>query len=69
MISYKKLWVILAEREMKKMDLLSMADFSRATLAKLSKNEYVALKVLEDICLALECNIGDIMDIIPPQQK
>ena len=63
MISYKKLWVTLAEREMKKMELLNLAGFSRATLAKLSKNEYVALKVLEDICLALDCDIGDIMEI------
>ena len=43
MISYKKLWVRLAEREMKKMDLLKAAKLCRATLAKLSKNEFVAL--------------------------
>ena len=65
MISYKKLWVALAEREMRKMDLMEAANFSRATLAKLGKNEYVALKVLEDICLALDCNIGDILEILP----
>ena len=65
MISYRKLWVALAEREMKKMDLLESVGFSRSTLAKLSKNEYVALKVLEDICLALRCDIGDVMEVLP----
>jgi len=65
MISYKRLWVTLAEREMKRMELLEKAKFSRATLAKLGKNEYVALKVLEDICLALDCGIGDVMEVLP----
>jgi len=69
MISYKKLWVALAEREMKKMDLLNLVGFSRSTLAKLSKNEYVALKVLEDICLALKCGIGDIIEVIPNETQ
>ena len=69
MVSYRKLWVALAEREMKKMDLLKKANFSRATLAKLSKNEYVALKVLVDICIAIDCKIEDIVEVIPPQKK
>ena len=69
MISYRKLWIRLAEREMKKMELMEKTEFSRPTLAKLSKNEYVALKVLEDICLTLECDIGDIMEVIPPPKE
>ena len=65
MISYRRLWVVLAEREMKKMDLLNKAGFSRATLSKLGKNEYVALQVLEDICLVLDCKIEDVVEILP----
>ena len=65
MINYKKLWIRLAEKEMKKLELAKLAGFSVATLAKLGKNEYVALKVLEDICLLLECDIGDILEITP----
>ena len=52
-------------RELKKMDLVNGIGIGRSTLAKLSKNEYVALKVLDDICLFLECDIGDILKILP----
>jgi len=69
MINFRKLWVRLAERELKKMDLVNGTGIGRSTLAKLSKNEYVALKVLEDICLFLECDIGDILEILPNSEK
>ena len=68
-ISYKKLWVHLVEREMKKTDLLSAANISASTLAKLGKNEPVKLEVLVRICEALELNIGDIVDFIPKENK
>ena len=69
MITYRKLWIRLAEREMPKMELAQRAGISTATLAKLGKNEYVALSVLESICLALGCDIGDVMEVFPNAQK
>ena len=64
-ISYKKLWKILIDKDMKKKDLQSLSNVSWASITKLSKGEAVSLEVLMKICQALECNIGDIMDFIP----
>jgi putative transcriptional regulator len=64
-ISYKKLWIQLIERELKRTDLITLAGISGSTLAKLGKNESVKLEILMKICEALELNIGDITDFIP----
>lgn len=64
MISYKPLWRTLLDKDKKKTDLLEIADISRGTLAKLSKNEHVNLRVLERICIELECNICDVIEIV-----
>lgn len=64
MVSYKKLWIRLAEKEMKRTDLLEKVGISSGTLAKLGKNELVALKVLADICLVLDCDIGDVVEVV-----
>lgn len=63
-VSYKKLWKILIDREMKKKDLCAVASISHASMAKLGKNENVTTDVLVRICSALNCDIGDIMEII-----
>lgn len=63
--SYKKLWKILIDRDMSKTDLRLKAGISTMSLAKLGKNENVSMDVLKKICRALDCNIGDIMDLIP----
>ena len=65
--SYKKLWKILIDRDMSKTDLRLKAGISTMSLAKLGKNENVSMDVLKKICKALDCNIGDIMDLIPEQ--
>ena len=62
-VSYRKLWKILTERDMKKKDLCIAAGISHASMAKLGKNENVTTDVLVKICTALNCDIGDIMDI------
>lgn len=64
-ISYKKLWKLLIDRDMKKKDLQKLAGISSATITKLGKNENVNTEVLEKICRALECDISNIMDFIP----
>ena len=63
--SYKKLWKLLIDRDMSKTDLRLKAGISTMSLAKLGKNENVSMDVLKKICKALDCNIGDIMDMIP----
>ena len=67
--SYKKLWKILIDRDMSKTDLRLKAGISTMALAKLGKNENVSMDVLKKVCSALECNIGDIMDLVPAKEE
>ena len=64
-ISYKKLWKLLIDHDMKKKDLQAKADISWTTITKMSKNQKVSLDMLAKICDTQNCNIGDIMDILP----
>ena len=64
-ISYKKLWKLLIDKDMKKKDLQAAAGISWASVTKLSKNQSVTLEVLMKICKTLRCDIGDIMEFIP----
>lgn len=64
-ISYKKLWKLLIDRDMMKKDLQRLAGVSSASITKLGKNENVNTEILQKICTALECDIGDIMEMIP----
>ncbi len=68
-VSYKKLWKILIDKDMKKKDLQSAAGISSATVTKLSKGETVSMEVLMKICKTLNCNIGDIVDLIPSENS
>lgn len=63
-ISYKKLWKLLIDKDMKKKDLREAAGISPSSIVKLSKNENVTTGVLVKICKALECDISDIMEIV-----
>lgn len=63
-VSYNKLWKLLIDKNMKKMQLKEMAGIGSTTLSKLSKNQPVAMEVMMKLCSVLECNIGDIMDIV-----
>jgi len=66
-VSYKKLWKLLIDRELKKKDLREMTGISSATLTKLGRNETVSGEVQLKICAALHCDIGDIMEIVPDE--
>jgi putative transcriptional regulator len=66
-MSYKKLWIMLAERELEKSELRKLLGFSPNTMTKLNKNEEVSLSVLLRICECLKCNIGDICDAVPEE--
>ena len=61
-ISYKKLWVMLAEKEISQVKFRKDLNIATGTMTKLRRNEEVALSVLLRICKYLECNIGDICD-------
>lgn len=63
-ISYKKLWKLLIDKDMRKEDLRIKAGISTNTMAKLGKNENVNTDMLVKICVALNCNISDIMEIV-----
>lgn len=63
-ISYKRLWKLLIDRDMIKKDLRTAAGLSTNALAKLGKNEDVSTEVLGKICKAMNCNITDIMEFI-----
>ena len=63
-IQYSKLFSLLKERKISKTDLQKELGISSATIARLSKNELISLKIVEDICILLHCQPGDIMDII-----
>ncbi|HBR33732.1 MAG TPA: XRE family transcriptional regulator [Firmicutes bacterium] len=67
-ISYKKLWKLLIDRDMKKKDLQKLAGISSASITKLGKNENVNTDILQKICSALECDISDIMEMVPDKQ-
>ena len=64
-ISYKKLWHLLIDRDMKKRELLRLANISTATLAKLNRGDNVNTDILVRICRALNCSLEDIMELLP----
>lgn len=63
-ISYKKLWKLLIDRDLKKKDLQKMAGISSASITKLGKNENVNTEIIVKICIALNCDVSDIMEIV-----
>lgn len=63
-VSYRKLWILCAEREMSKAELRKRAGLSSATFTKLRKNQEVTLSVILKIADVLNCNAGDMMDFI-----
>lgn len=63
-VSYKKLWKILIDRDMRKEDLRIAAGLTTTTIAKLGKNETVHLDIILKICKVLDCDINDIMEIV-----
>lgn len=62
--SYKKLWIILIEKNMSKGDLMELTSITAATMAKMGKGLPVSMEVLGRICKALNVNVGDIVDFV-----
>jgi DNA-binding Xre family transcriptional regulator len=64
-VSYKKLWKLLIDKDIKKKDLCAKAGISPATITKMGKGGHVTTEVLLKICIALDCGANDIMEIVP----
>ena len=64
-VSYKKLWKLLIDKDIKKKDLCAQAGISSATITKMGKGGHVTTEVLLKICTALNCNVEDIMEMTP----
>jgi len=62
--SYRPLFVLLANRGLQKTDLMKMAGISSGTLARFAKGEVVSMEVLNKVCAALDCQIGDIVEYV-----
>lgn len=67
--SYKRLWKLLIDKDMKKKDLAASAGISTFTISKMGKGENVTTEVLGKICAALDCSIEDIMEFIPDEER
>lgn len=63
-ISYKKLWKLLIDRDMKKKDLIALSGISQSSVTKLGHNQSVSTDILVRICNALKCDISDICEVI-----
>ena len=66
-ISYKKLWKLLIDKDMKKQDLQAAAHRSSSTIAKLTHSENVSTAILLKICSALNCDVAVIMEVVPSE--
>ena len=64
-VSYNKLFKLLIDKNMKRTDLRIATGISPNTMTKLSSNEYVSMEVLVKICRVLDCDFGDIIEIVP----
>lgn len=63
-LSYKPLWHLLIEKDMNKGDLVKAADITHNIVARMGKDAYVDLRSIEKICIALDCRIEDVVEII-----
>lgn len=68
-IRYNKLWKKLIDENMMKVDLRNQAGITTNALAKLGKNEHVNTQVLEKVCKVLHCEIQDIMEFVPDEER
>ncbi len=67
-VSYKKLWHILIDKDMKKKDLEELAGINHYTMNKMSRGEDVTIEILGKICIVLGCKVEDIVDFLPNEK-
>ena len=66
--SYKNLFKLMIERDMKKKDLKEMASIGNSTMTKLAKDENVTMDVMAKICNALNCTMDEIVEVLPDEE-
>ena len=67
--SYKRLWHLLLDRDMKKIDLEKKAGLTHYAMNKLTRNEVVTTEVLAKVCKALDCGLDDIMELVDDNEE
>ena len=67
-VSYKKLFKLLIDKDLKKKDLREMAGIGNSTMTQLANNENVTMEVMAKICSALDCKIDDVVEILPDEK-
>ena len=67
-VSYKKLWKLLIDKNMKKKDLQESANLTPHAMRKLSKDEAVTTDTLAKVCRCLDCSVDEIMEVLPKNQ-
>ena len=68
-VSYKRLWIELAKKEMSKAELRKKAQIAPNTMTKLVKNEFVSMSILDKICKTLGTDYGEIMEYVPDKEE
>lgn len=68
-VSYKRLWKLLIDRDMQKKDLREKANLTTNVIAKMGKDQNVSTEVLSKICTVLDCELDDIIEIIPDKNN
>ena len=68
-ISYKKLWIMLIERDISPATLRKDLNIATGTMTKLRRDEDISMDAIKRICQVCNCNIGDMMDILPEEEK
>lgn len=68
-VSYKRLWKLLIDKDMKKKDLEDKAKISHYTVNKMNRGDNITMDIIQKICLTLECTPDEIMEIIPDEPK
>ena len=63
-VNYNRLWKLLIDKDMTKSDLIELCGLPSGTMTKLRNNVPIHLKVIERICIKLDCNIEDVMEIV-----
>ena len=67
-ISYKKLWKLLIDRDMKKKDLQKSAGISNYVISKMTRNENITVETVGKICKALNCTPNDMLEFVPDSE-
>ena len=68
-VSYKKLFKLLIDRDMKKKELKELSGIGNSTMTKLENNENVTVEVMAKICNALNCSMDDVIEILPDREE